>query len=217
MAKQTLKKRSPRSAREAPPRGYTPEATRQAVLDSALRLFEKKGFHATSVQEIAAAAGVSKGAFYHHFDSKEDVLRLIHDEFADEQLADTTRLLETVDSPTEQLRETIRASVVSTARYRAHVTVFFQERRFMTDKSFSAIKAKRDQSEARLVGIVERGIRLGEFRADLEPRIVVFSLIGMIVWLHQWFRPGGSFTAEELGDTLADLVLRGVTADSNTD
>jgi TetR/AcrR family transcriptional regulator, cholesterol catabolism regulator len=201
-----------RRPRKHATRGYAPEATRRAVIDSALSLFERKGFHATSVQEIAERAKVSKGAFYHHFDSKEDVLRLIYTEFADVQLADTRRAIETFDSPTDQLREVVRANLVTTARYRANVNVFFQERRFLSAARFSEIKAQRDESEAQLVGIVERGIATGEFRADLDAKIAVFNVIGTIVWTNQWFRPNGPLTAEQVGDLLADFVIRGIAA-----
>ena len=67
--------------------GYAPEETRKALIESALKLFGSKGYADTSVQEITEAAQVTKGAFYHHFESKEDLLRLIHDEFLDYQLA----------------------------------------------------------------------------------------------------------------------------------
>lgn len=201
-----------RRPRKLPTRGYAPEATRRAVLDSALTLFERKGFHATSVQEIAERAKVSKGAFYHHFESKEDVLRLIHAEFSDVQLEDIARATAEFASPTDQLREVIRTSVVSTAHYRANVNVFFQERRYLSGKAFSAIKQKRDEAESKLVEIIERGIKAGEFRQGINPRITAFNLIGMIIWSNQWFRPGGELSTDELGDVLAETLLWGIAA-----
>jgi TetR/AcrR family transcriptional regulator, cholesterol catabolism regulator len=178
-----------------------------------LQLFEEQGFHATSVQEIAVNAGVSKGAFYHHFEKKEDVLRLIHDEFQDAQLADTERIIEEFDTPVEQLREIVRASIASTTRFRSHVAVFFQERRFITGKDFAAVKKKRDLTEQKLLSIVEAGIASGELRPDVDPRVFVFSLIGMIAYTNQWFRADGRLSIEAVGDMIADLILDGIVAD----
>jgi AcrR family transcriptional regulator len=182
-------------------------------VSSALDLFERQGFHATSVQEISVNAGVSKGAFYHHFEKKEDVLLEIHDEFQDSQLADVERIVATYETPTEQLRQIIQASLASTSKYRAHVTVFFQERRFLSEKDFAAVKRKRDKSERMLGAIVQAGIEQHEFKSDLDVQIFTFSMIGMIAWTHQWFRPGGRLTAEEVGCEVADIVLSGILAD----
>jgi TetR/AcrR family transcriptional regulator, cholesterol catabolism regulator len=200
--------------RRKPTRSYEPEETKRAVVDSALQLFEKQGFHATSVQEISDNAGVSKGAFYHHFDKKEDVLRVIHDEFQDAQLQDIERILAAFETPTEQLFQIIQVSLVSTSRYRSHVTVFFQERRFLTGKDFTAVKRKRDKTERLLASIVNKGIESGEFKADLDAQIFTFSLIGMIAWTNQWFRPGGRLTAEEVGAEVGAIVMSGILADT---
>ncbi len=200
--------------RPRPSRTYEPEETRRAVVSSALELFERQGFHATSVQEISINAGVSKGAFYHHFEKKEDVLREIHDEFQDSQLSDVEDILQTYRTPTEQLRQIIQASLASTSRYRSHVTVFFQERRFLSEKDFAAVKRKRDKTERLIESIVRAGVEQGEFKPDLDVQIFTFSMIGMIAWTHQWFRPGGRLTAEEVGTEVADIVLSGILATS---
>jgi len=202
------------SRRRGAPRGsYTPEATRQAIIDSALALFEKNGFHATSVQAVADHAKVTKGAFYHHFSSKEELLQIIHDEFVDYQLGEVRRIMETVDGPVEQLRQVIRMSVLSTVRFRSHVTVFFQERRYLHGERFAAIKAKRDEVTDETRKIVKAGIAKGLFRKDADPTITTFGIVGMTAWSYQWLRPEGTKSPEEVADQLADLVLGGLLTD----
>src|SRR4051812_13176125 len=97
--------------------GYTPEVTRRALVESAIKLFGEKSYAATSVQEITEAAGVTKGAFYHHFETKEDLLALIHDEFADLYLAVLERVIEENEDPVDQLVELLRAFVPMVERY----------------------------------------------------------------------------------------------------
>ena len=184
--------------------------TRQLLLDSALKLFGEKGFHATSVQEIVKKAGLTKGAFYHHFTSKEDVLRLIHDEFLDVQVELVGTILEDYESPVDQLRELVRASVLSVARYQAHVAVFFQERRYLTGDRAADVKRRRDTVEEKMEQIVRRGIEVGAFDPAIDPRVAIFGVVGMTAWVHQWYRPGGPLSAEAIADEFARLTLDGL-------
>jgi AcrR family transcriptional regulator len=194
------------------PDGYDPEATRKALLDSALGLFEAKGFAATSVQQITEGAGVTKGAFYHHFESKEDLLRLIHDEFVDVQLAALEQVIDEYDDPATQLHELLRMFLISTARYQANVTVFFQERRYLTGEPFHAVKSKRDRFDRMFRSVVERGVQQGTFRSDLDPRIVGLGILGMCAWTYQWYRPRGRFSAEQIADIYAGIIIDGLRA-----
>ena len=115
---------------------YAPEATRKAILDAALRLFSQRGFHATTVQAITNGARLSKGAFYHHFVSKEHVLQEIHAEYAVEMVAGAREVMaDTSLTPIEQLRSIITRAVIALGRHHLHVAVFYQELRFLDRKS----------------------------------------------------------------------------------
>ena len=201
-------KRRPRS----PSGGYAPEETRQALIDSALALFGQKGYAVTSVQEITEAAGVTKGAFYHHFESKQELLQLIHDEFLDYQLALLKMALDQdVDSET-RLRDLMRSLLMAAAKYMANVIVFYQERRHLTGPHFKAMKRKRDEFDRLFLEVLERGIKDGTFRDDLDPRILGLGILGMYAWVHQWYRPNGRLSAEHIADIFIALTLDGLLA-----
>ena len=206
VAKQTVSR-----ARRAPG-GYAPEATRQAIVDSALKLFGEKGYAVTSVQEITDAAGVTKGAFYHHFESKQDVLRLIHDEFLDYQLAILRMALDADEDPATRLRNLLEALLLSSTQYQANVTVFYLERRNFTGAQYKAVKRKRDEFDRLFLQVFERGVAEGAFRSDLDPRIVSFAILGMCAWVHQWYRPGGRYDAEQIAAIFSELALDGLLA-----
>ena len=201
---------APRRKRRSPGGGYTPEATRRALIDSAVQLFGDQGYAATSVQEITDAAGVTKGAFYHHFEHKEDLLRLIHDDFIDYYLSVMEDVLARYEDPAEQLLELIKAFVPIVEAYQPSLRVFLQERRYLTGARFAAVKRKRDRFDELFQHVIEDGIAKGRFRADLDPRVVGLGIIGMLSWVHQWYRPGGRFTAGEVGGILASMVLDGL-------
>src|SRR3954447_2024392 len=135
--------RTGKSSRRGPePRD--PGTTRQALLKSALALFERLGYDATSVQQIVDDAGRTKGAFYHHFESKEDLLRDLHDEFIDYQLEKAHAVAERGLPPDEELRQLVTEVLMEPLSiYKSEITVFLHEHRFLSEKAFSEIKVKR--------------------------------------------------------------------------
>jgi AcrR family transcriptional regulator len=190
-------------------RTYAPDATRRAILDSALSLFEANGFHATSVQAVADDADVTKGAFYHHFDSKDELVQIIQGELLDHILSEVREILAQVEGPDAQMRALIHALVSSSVRHRSHVSVYYHERRYLDDERFDAVRRKRDDLMELKVGIVRAGIDAGTFR-DIDPTVAVLGINGMAAWAHQWLEPTSAGELEQVADVLADMVLGGL-------
>ncbi len=194
------------------PRTYQPEKTRASIIKAGLKLFGAKGYHGSSVGDIAKAAGITKGAYYHHFQTKEELLLLIHQEYADYQLKAMQAVLTEDDTSSEQLRALIRCIVEAVGRYRPNVTIFFQERRYLTKKYMARATAERDQLEAAFQAVIERGITSGEFRKDLDSRVTCLGIIGMCAWTYQWYSDDGRMSAIEVADNFSTLVLDGLVA-----
>lgn len=191
---------------------YDPERTRQLLVDSAIKLFSERGFSGTSMQDIVAGAGVTKGAFYHHFESKEDVLKLIHDQFLEAQAQEMERILAEFSSPVDQLRETIKMSVRGVVEYREHVAIYFQERRNLTGERAQQVRARRDEVDRQIADIIRRGQDSGDFDSRISVPVAVYGWVGMSAWVYTWFRPGLGMTAEDVANQLAMLVLDGLLA-----
>lgn len=189
---------------------YAPEHTRRVLLEAATSLFDERGYHATSVESIVSAAGVTKGAFYHHFGGKEDVLLQIQDDYIDNRLQNCKQILETVEGPEERLRELIYEALVGIEKYRSQVSIFNAERRFLTGPDFAPIKKKRDQVNKFYETVIQQGIDEGVFSPELNPRIVSFSILGMAAWALSWFRPSGKLSVRDVADQMSRLVLSGV-------
>lgn len=186
--------------------------TREHLIAVAVRLFSERGYERTTVQDIVEAADLTKGAFYHHFQSKGHVLRLIHDSFLDEEIERAKEVIARSMSATDTLRELIRELLASVETYRDRITVFFTERRSLGPEDFAAVKAKRDEYEALFTGVIETGIKNGELATVGEPRLIAFGVIGMCAWAHEWFRPGHGRGMREIADSYADMVLGGLAA-----
>ena len=196
------------------PDGYDPEATRTSIMDSALTLFQAQGFDGTSIREIVDRAHLTKGAFYHHFATKEELLWEIQNAYIEAQLAAITEIMAASEDPRVRVRELIRVSLTSIAEFHPHVTIFYQERRHLAGERFAEIAAKRDEVESAFNGVIRDGVERGYFRSDLDPKITTFGLVGMCAWAYQWYNPGGAFGTEEIARQFGSLVLQGISTET---
>ena len=195
------------------PRGLTRERGEE-VYEAALRLFREKGYHATSMQDIAAVVGLYKGSLYHYIGGKEDLLVQVFERAMGFLLEDVERI--TADSaagPTAQLRAIIRAHVQAVALNLDALTVYLHEWRALGGESLAKVRAQRERYVELVHSVVERGLALGEF-GNQDAHIVTLGVLGMCNWLCQWYRPGGRLSPAEIGDRFADLVLDGLRATS---
>jgi AcrR family transcriptional regulator len=184
---------------------------RRELLAAAVDLFSARGYQATSVNDIVARAGFTKGAFYHYFRSKEALLLEIHDQFIEYGLCKGREILKRHDPPDESLALLMRELLRQVELYRPEMTIFLQESRYVSYDEFPEAKRKRDEYEQIVLTIVERGIESGMFRADLKStRILAFGITGMCVWAYQWLSPGGALSADEIGGMYADVILQGL-------
>lgn len=193
-------------------RSYDPEHTRGMLVEAAVRLFGERGFHATSVQELVDAAKVTKGAFYHHFESKEEVLRVVHDEFIDVYLERQRRLLDQPGTAHEHLYGLMHLAVTVIVQYRPFVAVYLQERRALSAGHNADVLRKRDEGMMSYRATVRRGVEDGEFRPDIDPDVAAFGAVGMCDWTYLWYSPEGRLSAEAIAHDFAMLFLRGISA-----
>ena len=191
---------------------YAPEATRAGLLAVSLELFSERGFHATTVAAIAQRAQVTKGAFYHHFESKEDVLRQIHAEYASQMAAGARQVFEEDIPPIEKLRAIIERAVILLGRHRKHVAVFYQEYRFLSGEPYAAIRAMHDEEESILLAVIAAAQTAGELRPDVSPKLLMFSISGVTAWIYQWYSEEGPMPLEDIARQLSSYIVDGVAA-----
>ena len=206
MAAKSAKKTNERS------RSYDPVQTRKSIIGAGLKLFKRDGFSGTAVKDIADEAGVTKGAFYHHFESKEDLLLLIHNDYLEYQLGVIEAVASDTDSATEQLKKIIAAILHALEKYHENVTIFFQERRYLSGPRFDNVRKRRNDLEEVFRRLLARGIETGEFRKDLDVPISGLGIIGMCAWSYQWYSPRGRLDLDAVADIFARLALNGIAA-----
>lgn len=183
---------------------------RSRLSASAVGLFSVQGYRGTSVEEIVASAGVTKGAFYHYFSGKDDLLREIHDTFLDFEIEQADLIRERQLPPDETLKLLMHSLLECVRRYPAEIRVFFQELPSVQGATFQAIKAKRSRFGESLVEAIEAGMAAGIFRRVGPPRVLAYGIIGMCSWAYHWFRPDGPVSTSEIAEAYAEVVLTGL-------
>lgn len=141
-------------------------AVERRILDAALRLFAERGFDGTSVQGIVEAAEVTKGALYHYFDSKDDLLYEIYHSLIARQLADLGAVLAEGPPPREALHAVLTGLIRSTAEHIDEAKVFSREMHRLDSARMRSIRADRRRYHVTFRGIVERGQRWGVRHRD---------------------------------------------------
>lgn len=181
---------------------------KERIIETSLVLFEKHGFHGVTVNDIVRESGTSKGGFYHHFHSKDELLFVIHDYFISYVLTKAQEANATSQTPTEQLQKIITSFVKVFDLYKPHLTVFYQESTYLKPQYEKAIKVKRDSYKNVLFQVLREGMASGEFRNELPVEITGMSILGMVNWTHKWYQKEGKYTIEEIADIYVDLVLQ---------
>lgn len=188
--------------------------SREDVIRAAARVFRERGFHGTSMQQIADAVGLQKGSLYHHITSKEELLH-------DVMMTGLTQLSERLEAvatsslpPDEKLRQLIETHIYYAAESLDIATVVLFEHRAMM--GFPALReeyvARRDLFESQFRTAIQEGVDSGDF-CPVDVPIVAQTLLGAHNWLVMWYRPDGRLSPQEIATVIADTFLRGLLAE----
>lgn len=179
------------------------------LLESATRLFKEKGYHNTSMQDLADALDMQKGSLYYYIDSKEELLRRLLERATSFLALQIDEIYAADLPPREKLRWALQNHGETLMEHMDLVAVYLQEYRNLPPERLREALGVRKHYEQMLMQILEDGIASGEFRT-VSVKMAVFGLLGMLNWTHQWFSPDGEFSAQEVAAMLADLALDGL-------
>ena len=178
------------------------ELTRQAA-----RLFAEKGYHGTSIGDLAEAMGVQKGSLYAHIDSKADLLW----EVARDGATAFQAALDTVSddaSALEKIRLALRAHLRVVGQQLDVATVFIREWRYLEGGRREEFLAERRRYEERFRALFREGRELGELRADLDDATATLLALSAANWAYTWIRP--ETDPDELADRFHEFLLDGM-------
>jgi AcrR family transcriptional regulator len=185
---------------------------RDSLIDVALEVFRTRGYDATSMEHLAAAAGISKASIYHHVSGKEELLDAGLQRALEALEAILTEPGATAGSAVERLRYVLRRVVELEGELLAEVTVLLRARG-NSDIETAAVKRRRAFDQA-VAEIIAEGQHDGRVRADIEPGLASRLAIGMATWLVEWYRPGGRLGNDDLANAVVTMVCDGLVTDA---
>lgn len=180
------------------------------ILDVGSRLFAEKGFEATSMRDIASAAGVSKALLYHHFNSKDDLFARISFSATQDLYSYVSQRVPKVGSAQDKVRAYMIAAASFFAQNRA--SWMAASNAFWSDPDRHRLEkrvARRRLFEVFLRDLISEGIENGEFNA-IDPAIAGRLILSSINWMSRWFDPTKEKTAEEVVEQYANIILHGI-------
>ena len=183
---------------------------RADMVTIAAELFAQKGYRATTVREIADAAGILSGSLYHHFDSKESIGDEILSGFINEVLADYRAAVVEAADPRAALEQIVRSTSQTLSRHRAALTMLQNDwTYFAAQPRFAYMPKALREIERIWIGQLDAGKQAGLFRADLDAKLT-YRLLQDALWIPaQWRRTRG-YSTDQVIDGFLRILFEGI-------
>ncbi|HZC39689.1 MAG TPA: TetR/AcrR family transcriptional regulator [Streptosporangiaceae bacterium] len=185
---------------------------RAHVVALAGELFAEKGYRATTVREIADAAGILSGSLYHHFDSKESIGDEILSGFLDQVLADYRAAVASAGDPRAVIEQIVRSTSHTLARHRAALAMLQNDwSYFSSHPRFAYLPRALREIERTWITQLEAGKQAELFRPDLDPKLT-YRLMRDVLWIPaQWRRTSG-YSSDQVVDGFLRILFDGIAA-----
>lgn len=201
---------------ETPASAATGAAERRdaQILAVATRLFYEKGYHASTMREVAAGVGIQAGSLYNHYAGKAELLSRIARDVMEDLLAGGQRALASHADPHEQLRELIRSHVVYHAEHRFRAKVADDQLHALEPGERAEVIAIRDAYERLWRDVIEAG-RSAHGWAVPDTPVVTFAITTMCTAVDVWYREGGRLSPDDIAEIYGDFVLGALAHDAS--
>ena len=180
------------------------------VTRAAVRLFASQGYANTSVQQIVEAAGVTKGAMYHYFESKDDLLFAIYERMLSLQKSHLDDIISR-GGPVDDVLRAVCVDVVETSiEFLPEGTVFFRSQHMLALPRQQEVVRRRREYHDEFATLIQRGQDEGLYLTDIPRAVLIANFFSDIHYLSHWYNPDGTEDKTLVAEQLTDLFLTGV-------
>jgi AcrR family transcriptional regulator len=176
------------------------------LLGQAARVFAERGYHSTSMRDLAAASGMSLAGMYYYVHGKEDLLLLIQERCFAGVLEGARAAIDGEADPMERLRAFIRHHIAYFASHMAEMKVLSHEANALSGE----VRRKVNAIKRRYVDLLESLLKdAAPEGAPVDRSAAAYILFGMMNWIYNWYDPAGALDPERLADLIARIFLGG--------
>ncbi|MCL3819840.1 TetR/AcrR family transcriptional regulator [Aeromicrobium wangtongii] len=184
---------------------------RSELIQIASELFAERGFLATTIRDIADAAGIQSGSLYHHFTSKESMVEELLTDYWTTLLENYRAVVDTETDATEAARGLVRASVLLLDECALALRVMLNDWAYLSE-TFPFMEERLAECQTIWLDVLERGVASGAMTSSVEPTILYRTVMSSVSGTARWFRPDGPVSVEKLADEMATLFMNGIAA-----
>ncbi len=185
---------------------------RTRIIDTAAKLFAKKGFENTTTRDICKATGMSHAMIYYYFDDKESLLY----EILDEILSEGLRAIKKIDRSSKSLKEKLAAITDVYARYHVvkidKMKVFVHEQKSLKPEHKKKVVEYQREYLDILVNIL-KGLKQENQIVNLDTKAAAFTFFGMVHWAYRWYNPKGKMKPKQLSQIINRIFTKGIYSD----
>jgi AcrR family transcriptional regulator len=179
------------------------------ILDSAAKFFYTKGYHATSIEDVARDVGMLKGSLYYYIKSKEDLLYGLLLDVMEQGTGGVEKALEGVKDPVERLEKGIEQHVEHIIRNQVRVGLFLHEFNSLSGRRRQRVQESLKKYQKIFTGIIKDGQASGVFISG-DPDLLVNAILGMCNWIYRWYHQKNSPKLEVVEKTFVGLIMGGI-------
>lgn len=186
-----------------------PSGRMAEILDSAAKFFYTKGYHATSIEDVARDVGMLKGSLYYYIKSKEDLLYELLLGVMQQGHGSVDKALEGVEGPVARLETGIEQHIDHIIRNQVRVGLFLHEFDSLSGRRKQRVQEVMKDYQKIFTTIVKQGQSAGVFVSG-EPDLLVNAMLGMCNWIYRWYHPDDSPKLETVKKTFIALIMGGI-------
>lgn len=179
------------------------------IFAAALHLFQEKGYHGASMQDLANAVGIQKASLYYYIRSKEELLVTVCERGTGAFTQELQEIVASDWSASEKLRRAIEGHLGALCAQLDLFTVFLHEQKFLGETYKKKLRGEGNRHAELLAVILEQGIAAGEFR-QVNVTVTTLAILGMCNWLYEWYSPSGILAPREIAGMFSEFVLQGL-------
>ncbi len=185
------------------------QTTKEKVKLTAQKLFRERGYAAVGMRELAKEVGIEAPSIYNHYKSKDDLLREICFDMAQQFFAAFDKTVVTEEKFQRKLKAVIKAHIGVIASNPEASEVFFNEWMFLGQPHLGKFKKMRFEYEMKFRDIIDKGVKKGDFK-KMNSKLIAFAIFSALNATYDLYRSNENLSQEEIAEDISDLLLKGL-------